>query len=84
MAAMSTAAEELLAQALKLDPADREMVAAELAASLQKDPGYDEYWDAEIKRRVEEAETGLAPGIPGEVVMAKLRERVANARLRIP
>ncbi|MBA4180687.1 MAG: addiction module component, family protein [Anaerolinea sp.] len=81
---MSTAAEEVLAQALKLDPADREMVAAELTASLQKDPGYDEYWDAEIKRRVEEADSGLVPGVPWETVMAELRERVANARLRVP
>ena len=77
---MSTAAEEVLAQALKLDPADREMVVAELTASLEKDSGYDAYWDAEIKRRVEEADSGLIPGIPGEIVIARLYERIDEYR----
>lgn len=79
---MSTAAEELLAQALKLAPEEREMVAVELLGSLEKDPGYDDAWDAEIKRRIAEADSGV-PGIPGEVVMAELRKLVDDARLRV-
>ncbi len=79
---MSTAAEELLAQALKLTPEDREMVAAELIGSLEKDPGYDDAWAAEIKRRIDEADSGV-PGIPGEIVMEKLRKLVDDARLRV-
>ena len=82
MMGMSTAAEELLAQALKLAPEDREMVAAELMGSLEKDPGYDDAWAAEIKRRIDEADSGV-PGIPGEIVMEKLRKLVDDARLRV-
>ena len=76
---MSTAAEELLAQALKLAPEDREMVAVELAASLEKDPGYDDAWAAEIKRRVEEIDTGAAELVPWEEVRDRLYERL-NAK----
>lgn len=82
MVAMSTAAEELLAQALKLPPEDREMVAAELAASLEKDPGYDAYWAAEISRRIDEADSGRVPGIPWETVRAGLYERINEHRTR--
>ncbi len=82
MVRMSTAAEELLAEALKLAPEDREMVATELAASLEKDPGYDDAWAAEIKRRINEADSGV-PGIPSEIVMKKLRKLVDDARLRV-
>ena len=81
---MSTAAEELLAQALKLAPEDREILAVQLMGSLEQPPCYDVDWDAEIKRRIEEADSGIVLGIPGETVMARLRERVANARLRVP
>ena len=77
---MSTAAEELLAQALKLAPEDREMVAAELMGSLEKDPGYDEYWAAEIKRRIDEADSGRVPSIPWETVRAELYERINEYR----
>ena len=82
MIGMSTAAEELLAEALKLAPEDREMVAAELLCSLEKVPGYDDAWTAEISRRIEEADSGVA-GIPGDVVMGELRKIVDDARLRV-
>ena len=48
---MSTAAEELLAQALKLAPEGREILAVQLIGSLEQPPCYDVDWDAEIKRR---------------------------------
>ena len=81
---MSTAAEEILAQALKLAPEDREMIASELAASFEKEPGYDEFWAVEIERRIEEADSGRMRSVPGEEVMAAARERVASAPLRVP
>ena len=84
MVPMRTAAEALLAQALKLAPEDREMVAAELMGSLEKDPGYDDAWAAEIKRRIDEADSGRMQSIPRETVMAAARERLASARLRVP
>ena len=79
MVRMSTAAEDLLAQALKLAPEDREMVAAELMGSLEKDPGYDDAWAAEIKRRVEEIDNGAAELVPWEEVRDRLYERL-NAK----
>ena len=49
--------------------------------SLEQPPSYDVDWDAEIKRRIEEADSGIVPGIPGETVMARLRTRVLKERL---
>lgn len=77
---MSTAAEELLAQALKLDPADREILAVQLMGSLEQPPGYDVDWDAEIKRRIEEADSGLVPGIRWETVREELYGRINEYR----
>ena len=78
---MSTAAEELLAQALKLAPEGREILAVQLIGSLEQPPCYAVDWDAEVRRRVEEADSGIVPGIPGETVMARLRTRVLKERL---
>ncbi len=80
---MSTAAEELLAEALKLAPEDREFLAAQIMDSLEHPPAPDIDWEAEIKRRIEESDSGV-PGIPGEVVMARAGKLVADARLRVP
>ncbi len=80
MVPMSTAAEALLAQALKLAPEDREMVAAELMGSLEKDLGYDEYWAAEVGRRIDRADSGRVPSIPWETVRAELYERINEYR----
>ena len=77
---MSTAAEELLAQALKLAPEDREMVATELAASLEKDPGYDDAWAAEVGRRIDRADSGRVSSIPWETVRAELYDRINEYR----
>ena len=78
---MSTAAEELLAQALKLAPEDREILAVQLTGSLVQPPARDGDWDAEIKRRIKAADTGRVPGIPVQKVMAELRTRVLKERL---
>ena len=77
---MSTAAEELLAQALKLAPEDREILAVQLMGSLEQPPCYDVDWDAEIKRRIEEADSGIVPGIPWETVRDELYERINEYR----
>ena len=77
---MSTAAEELLAQALKLAPEDREILAVQLMGSLEQPPCYDVDWDAEIKRRIEEADSGIVPGIPWETVREELYERINEYR----
>jgi len=39
-------------------------------------PELDAEWTAEIKRRIEDMESGREPGIPGEEVMARARKIV--------
>ena len=47
---------------MELDEDEREMLAIRLGMSLseQKEPGYDEAWAAEIKKRLEEIDRGEA------------------------
>ncbi|MGE3074033.1 MAG: addiction module protein [Dehalococcoidia bacterium] len=54
--------ESVLNQAMELDEDEREMLAIRLGMSLreQKEPGYDEAWAAEIKKRLEEIDRGEA------------------------
>jgi putative addiction module component (TIGR02574 family) len=77
---MSTAAEEVLAQALKLDPVDREMVAAQIMSSLETEPAHSEAWRAEIQRRVQELEDGTAELVLWEEVRDRLYERLHATR----
>lgn len=60
MSCMSIAAEALLDSALKLPSEDRARIAAELIASLDGIPeaGVEEAWDAEVDRRIEQADRG--------------------------
>jgi putative addiction module component (TIGR02574 family) len=71
---MSPTAEDLLKQALTLDEKDRASVAGALIESLhgQVDPDAEEAWDVEIRRRVEELESGAVETIP----WAEVRERL--------
>jgi putative addiction module component (TIGR02574 family) len=71
---MSPTAEELLKQALSLDEKDRASVAGALIESLQQetDPDAEEAWDVEIRRRVEELESGTVEAIPWTEVRKRL------------
>ena len=71
---MSPTAEELLKQALNLGERDRASVAGALIESLHQevDPGTEEAWDAEIRRRVEELDSGAVETIPWSEVRARL------------
>lgn len=71
---MSLSAEEVLKQALTLDEKDRASVAGALIESLHpgEDQNVEEAWDAEIRRRVEELETGAVKGIPWREVRERL------------
>jgi len=40
----------------------------------EKEEGYDEAWDAEIAKRLEEIDSGKVKMIPGEEVFARLQE----------
>jgi putative addiction module component (TIGR02574 family) len=71
---MSPTAESLLKQVLTLNEKDRASVAGALIESLHgpADPGVEEAWDAEIRRRIEELESGAVKGIPWSEVRERL------------
>ena len=52
--------ESVRRDALALSQDDRELLAIDLHYSMEKDPGYDEAWDAEIARRVQKVRDGTA------------------------
>jgi hypothetical protein len=52
--------ESVLAQALELDEDDRQLLAIRLNLSVERQPGYDEAWAEEIKRRIERLDRGEA------------------------
>ena len=76
-----TTAERLLKEAMQLSSDEREQLAMELLASIEKEPGYDEAWEAEIERRLKEIDDGTVEMIPGEQVMTELRERLRARRV---
>ncbi|HEY1696618.1 MAG TPA: addiction module protein [Polyangiaceae bacterium] len=72
---MSSAAHDLLSRALELSSDEREELAAELVASLERDPdtAADQAWLELAERRAREALAGGA-GVP----WAEIRARVAT------
>lgn len=71
---MSQAVRELLTVALKLAPEEREELIDQLSASLDAmDLG--EYWEAEIKRRIDDIDSGRVKAVPAEDVFARLEQR---------
>ncbi len=52
--------ESVRRDALRLSQDERELLALDLAESMQKDPGYDEAWAAEIALRVKQIDDGTA------------------------
>ncbi len=71
---MSAATKAVLEAALKLRPEEREELVDELSASLDlSDLG--EYWEGEIKRRMEDVDTGRVKTVPAEDVFARLEQR---------
>jgi putative addiction module component (TIGR02574 family) len=70
--------EAILEDALALSADERAALAHELIASLdgEPDPGAEEAWAVEIKRRVERFRSGESKGIPWEDVKARLLEQV--------
>lgn len=74
MPSMSQAVKEILTAALKLDPDEREELIDELSASLDTtDLG--EYWEAEIKRRIDDVDSGRVKAVAAEEVFARLDQR---------
>ncbi|MEO5769402.1 MAG: addiction module protein [Polyangia bacterium] len=71
---MSTATKEILEAALKLDPEQREELIEELSASLDAS-NLGEYWEAEIKRRIDDVDSGRVKTVPAHEVFARLEKR---------
>ena len=71
---------QLLAEALQLPPEERAALAGELIQSLdtEVDDEAEAAWSAEIRRRVERLEAGLAHTIP----WAEARRRILAAARR--
>jgi putative addiction module component (TIGR02574 family) len=83
MAQMSPQASELLEKALALSAQDRGLIVDRLVKSLDEGPaeeGVEAAWADEIKRRVEEIQSGKAKMIPGEEVDRRLAARLSNAK----
>jgi putative addiction module component (TIGR02574 family) len=71
---MSAGVKEILDAALKLDPEQREELIDELSASLDAtDLG--EYWEAEIRRRIDDVDSGRVKTVPADQVFARLERR---------
>lgn len=78
---MTTQAEEILAQAMKLSWEERGDLTARLMGSVGPAPSEDllhPEWDAEIARRVEEIRSGQVEGVPAEELHRKMRELLSE------
>jgi putative addiction module component (TIGR02574 family) len=71
---MSAAAKAILEAALKLDPEQREELIEELSASLDA-ANLGEYWETEIKRRIDDVDSGRVKTVPADEVFARLEQR---------
>jgi len=72
---MSDLITELSQRARELAPEDRARLAEELLASLEGDlePEVDAAWDAELRKRIAEVESGAVKLIPADEVFARVR-----------
>lgn len=80
---MTQATRELLERALKLEPAERAVLVAELVASLDGDEPEDQVeaaWADEIERRVRAMPPAGAPLAGADDVFARLRTHLAERR----
>jgi putative addiction module component (TIGR02574 family) len=75
---VTKAAQELLADALRLDTTDRAKLAAELLASLDGEPEEDveAAWAEEVERRMDEIESGAVKLVPWEDVKRRVEKEI--------
>jgi putative addiction module component (TIGR02574 family) len=79
---MSPDASELLKKALALPPEVRAALAGSLLKSLDDEPadeGVDAAWNEEIKRQIEEVDSGKVQMIPYEEVRRRLAALLSDA-----
>ncbi|SEB71645.1 putative addiction module component, TIGR02574 family [Paramicrobacterium humi] len=77
---------ELIEKARELAPADRVALAYELLDSVEEpeepDPIVDAAWQKELRRRIEDIESGRVQLVDGRETMRIARERIAERRAR--
>ena len=79
---MTPDASDLLKKALDLPPEARAALAGSLLESLDDDPpdpGVEAAWDEEIKRRIEEIDSGKVQMIPYEEVRRRIAALLSDA-----
>ncbi|MDO9093669.1 MAG: addiction module protein [Rubrivivax sp.] len=72
---MSTSAQIVEAEAMKLTPSERADLADRLWLSVNTRDEVDAAWEAEIARRMQQIDSGEVECIPWETVMAELRAK---------
>lgn len=71
--------EELIDEAVSLPVEERARLAECVLQTLNApDAGIDAAWVAEARRRLEELRSGAVEAIPGDVVFARIRQRLAR------
>lgn len=76
---MSLTVEQIKAEAMKLPPEERADLADWLWVSATPREEVKAAWDAEIARRIDEIDAGNVEFIPGEEVLARIREKLRKA-----
>jgi putative addiction module component (TIGR02574 family) len=81
MAQMTPEVSKLLEKALSLSVEEQEALADSLIANLgeKMEPGVAAAWDAEIKRRIEELDSGRVKTIPWEEVRQRNLAKLPRA-----
>jgi putative addiction module component (TIGR02574 family) len=74
---MSTQFATLEAEALKLSPEERALLADHLLASLGAQTEVEEAWAAEVERRLSEVESGRATLVPAEQAIKRARQALS-------
>jgi len=75
---MSALLQEVVSKANNLSPEERAELAHEIIVSLDDDvmdTKYEQVWNAEIERRVNEINVGKAKGRPVEEILAETRTK---------
>lgn len=72
-----TAVAEILEAALKLEADERAQLLEELSASLHGIELSAE-WEAEIRRRIDDVDSGRVQTVPGEAVLERLERRFSG------
>jgi putative addiction module component (TIGR02574 family) len=83
MPQMTPQVSEVLEKALALSTQERGLIIDRLIESLDDEPaeeGVEEVWSEEIKRRVDDIQSGRVEMIPGEEVHRRLLARLSNGK----